>query len=178
MWKRNESNVICVRCSGPNRISISSPNATSITLSMKFPSASAIRWTFGGSVSGNGWYPFRIPEPCSRKLKPGFMHGSSSTMEQMQQQPTSRLWVAELPSLQICPSMFKRAEKIVSTKFGLYFVLFTVLSLAIAAQPAFPAAANKKVTIIFAYFSERAGLVFVAKDQRFFDEQGLDVDVV
>ena len=106
------------------------------------------------------------------------MHGSSSTMEQMQQQPTSRLWVAELPSLQICPSMFKRAEKIVSTNFRVYFVLFTVLSLAIAAQPAFPAAANKKVTIIFADFSERAGLVFVAKDQRFFDEQGLDVDVV
>jgi NitT/TauT family transport system substrate-binding protein len=46
------------------------------------------------------------------------------------------------------------------------------LSFAEAATPA------KKVTLVFADFSERAGLLFVAKDQRFFEEQGLDVDVV
>ena len=40
------------------------------------------------------------------------------------------------------------------------------------------AAPTKKVTLVFADFSERAGLLFVAKDQRFFEEQGLDVDVV
>jgi NitT/TauT family transport system substrate-binding protein len=46
------------------------------------------------------------------------------------------------------------------------------LSLASAAAP------TKKMTLVFADFSERAGLLFVAKDQRFFEEQGLDVDVV
>jgi ABC-type nitrate/sulfonate/bicarbonate transport system substrate-binding protein len=40
------------------------------------------------------------------------------------------------------------------------------------------AAPNKKVAIIFADFSERAGLFFVAKDQRFFEEHGVDADVV
>ena len=46
------------------------------------------------------------------------------------------------------------------------------LSFAGAATP------TKKVTLVFADFSERAGLLFVAKDQRFFEEQGLDVEVV
>jgi ABC-type nitrate/sulfonate/bicarbonate transport system substrate-binding protein len=45
-------------------------------------------------------------------------------------------------------------------------------------SPALAATANKKVVIIFADFSERAGLFFVAKDQRFFDEQSVDADVV
>jgi len=40
------------------------------------------------------------------------------------------------------------------------------------------AAPSKKLTLVFADFSERAGLLFVAKDQRFFEEQGVDVDVV
>jgi NitT/TauT family transport system substrate-binding protein len=40
------------------------------------------------------------------------------------------------------------------------------------------AAASKKITLVFADFSERAGLLFVAKDQGFFEEQGLDLDVV
>ena len=48
----------------------------------------------------------------------------------------------------------------------------TSVSFANAATP------TKKVTLVFADFSERAGLLFVAKDQRFFEEQGLDVDVV
>jgi ABC-type nitrate/sulfonate/bicarbonate transport system substrate-binding protein len=45
-------------------------------------------------------------------------------------------------------------------------------------SPANAATPTKKVTLVFADFSERAGLLFVAKDQRFFEEQGLDVDVV
>jgi len=57
----------------------------------------------------------------------------------------------------------------------LSIALVTILSLASAATAAMP---NKKLTLVFADFSERAGLLFVAKDQRFFEEQGLDVDVV
>jgi NitT/TauT family transport system substrate-binding protein len=52
------------------------------------------------------------------------------------------------------------------------FLITLELSLACAAAP------MKKVTLVFADFSERAGLLFVAKDQRLFEEQGLDVDVV
>jgi ABC-type nitrate/sulfonate/bicarbonate transport system substrate-binding protein len=55
--------------------------------------------------------------------------------------------------------------------FGVCLVTLE-LSLAWAAVP------TKKATLIFADFSERAGILFVAKDQRFFEEQGLDVDVV
>jgi NitT/TauT family transport system substrate-binding protein/sulfonate transport system substrate-binding protein len=36
----------------------------------------------------------------------------------------------------------------------------------------------RKVRILFADFSERMGLFFVAKDQRFFEEQGIDADLV
>jgi ABC-type nitrate/sulfonate/bicarbonate transport system substrate-binding protein len=44
--------------------------------------------------------------------------------------------------------------------------------------PAFAAVPNKKITLVFADFSERSGFLFVAKDQGFFEEQGLDADVV
>jgi NitT/TauT family transport system substrate-binding protein len=54
-------------------------------------------------------------------------------------------------------------------------VLAAVVYLSDAALAAAP---SRKVTLVFADFSERAGLLFVAKDQRFFEEQGLDVDVV
>ena len=54
---------------------------------------------------------------------------------------------------------------------GLTMVFF-VAWFAHAATP------TRKATLVFADFSERAGLFFVAKDQRFFEEQGLDVDVV
>ena len=37
---------------------------------------------------------------------------------------------------------------------------------------------NRKLSLVFADFSERAGLLFVAKDHHFFEEQGVDVDVV
>jgi len=52
------------------------------------------------------------------------------------------------------------------------------LSLASFADQAAAAAAARKTTLLFADFSERAGLVFVAHDQRLFEEQGLDVDIV
>jgi ABC-type nitrate/sulfonate/bicarbonate transport system substrate-binding protein len=47
--------------------------------------------------------------------------------------------------------------------------------LAFAAPAASP---NKRLSLVFADFSERAGLLFVAKDHHFFEEQGIDVDVV
>jgi NitT/TauT family transport system substrate-binding protein len=51
-------------------------------------------------------------------------------------------------------------------------VALSSTSLSMAAVP------NKKATIVFADFSERSGILFVAKDQRFFEDQGLDADVV
>jgi ABC-type nitrate/sulfonate/bicarbonate transport system substrate-binding protein len=51
-------------------------------------------------------------------------------------------------------------------------VISLLTSLSLAAVP------NKKATIVFADFSERSGILFVAKDQRFFEEQGLDADAV
>ena len=54
-----------------------------------------------------------------------------------------------------------------------------VLSLAVLLAPAaFGAPSAKKVVITFADFSERTGLLFVAKDQRFFEERGLQAEVV
>jgi len=53
------------------------------------------------------------------------------------------------------------------------------LSLAVLLAPAaFGAPSAKKVVITFADFSERTGLLFVAKDQRFFEERGLQAEVV
>ena len=40
------------------------------------------------------------------------------------------------------------------------------------------AASSNKVFITFADFSERTGLVFVAKDQHFFEERGLEAEIV
>jgi len=60
---------------------------------------------------------------------------------------------------------------------------FQRLTIALAVPLLFVSAAaaatpDKKVAIVSADFSERAGLFFVAKDQRFFEEQGVDADVV
>ncbi len=55
--------------------------------------------------------------------------------------------------------------------------LFLSIVLALTST-ALAASANKKVSIIFADFSERTGLFFVAKDQRFFEEQGVDADII
>lgn len=59
-------------------------------------------------------------------------------------------------------------------------VTVTLLLSILVAVPstALAASASKKIGIIFADFSERSGLLFVAKDQRFFEEQGLDADIV
>ena len=40
------------------------------------------------------------------------------------------------------------------------------------------AAANQKIVLTYADFSERSGLLFVAKDQRFFEERALEAEVV
>lgn len=54
-----------------------------------------------------------------------------------------------------------------------------LLSLVLAlGSTAMAASTPAKVSIIFADFSERSGLLFVAKDQGFFAEQGLDADIV
>jgi ABC-type nitrate/sulfonate/bicarbonate transport system substrate-binding protein len=53
------------------------------------------------------------------------------------------------------------------------------VALCLFLSASFLEAANpNKVFITFADFSERTGLVFVAKDQRFFEQQGLDADIV
>lgn len=57
-------------------------------------------------------------------------------------------------------------------------VVATVLVSLAPHGPAEAATPAKKVSLVFADFSERAGLLFVAKDQRFFEGQGIDVDVV
>jgi ABC-type nitrate/sulfonate/bicarbonate transport system substrate-binding protein len=54
-----------------------------------------------------------------------------------------------------------------------------LLSLVLAfGSTSMAASAAKKVSIIFADFSERSGLLFVAKDQGFFAEHVLDADIV
>lgn len=55
-------------------------------------------------------------------------------------------------------------------------VAMLVIGAAASVHAATPA--QRKVRILFADFSERMGLFFVAKDQRFFEEQGLDADLV
>jgi ABC-type nitrate/sulfonate/bicarbonate transport system substrate-binding protein len=66
-------------------------------------------------------------------------------------------------------------------KLLVHFQKKLTLSLAITlllVSSAAAATAEKRVAIVSADFSERAGLFFVAKDQRFFEEQGVDADVV
>ncbi|HEY3166768.1 MAG TPA: ABC transporter substrate-binding protein, partial [Candidatus Binatia bacterium] len=68
-----------------------------------------------------------------------------------------------------------------SSRFLISFAARLLITLAIIHLLGFSAtgaAPTKKLSLVFADFSERAGLLFVAKDQRFFDEQGLDVNVV
>jgi NitT/TauT family transport system substrate-binding protein len=61
----------------------------------------------------------------------------------------------------------------VTTKFLQGFFLAILLIF-----PSDAATPNKRVALVFADFSERTGFLFVAKDQRFFEEQGLEADVV
>ena len=55
---------------------------------------------------------------------------------------------------------------------GLAALLFLSISSAHAAAPA------QKVTFVFSGFNERTSFIFVAKDMRFFEEQGLDAQIV
>jgi NitT/TauT family transport system substrate-binding protein len=57
-----------------------------------------------------------------------------------------------------------------------FAIALAITLLLIAAAEA--VSADKRVAVVSADFSERAGLFFVAKDQRFFEEQGVDADVV
>src|SRR5215467_6690036 len=51
--------------------------------------------------------------------------------------------------------------------------------LAILYAPGLEAAAPlQKIVFVFAGFNERSGFIFVAKDMRFFEEQGLDAQLV
>ena len=43
---------------------------------------------------------------------------------------------------------------------------------------AYPAAPLQKIVFVFAGFNERSGFIFVAKDMHFFEEQGLDAQIV
>jgi ABC-type nitrate/sulfonate/bicarbonate transport system substrate-binding protein len=55
----------------------------------------------------------------------------------------------------------------------------TLVFLAILQAAALQAAAPlQKVVFVFAGFNERSGFIFVAKDMRFFEEQGLDAQIV
>ena len=55
---------------------------------------------------------------------------------------------------------------------GAIFILLTIIPAAGAATPL------HKVVFVFAGFNERTGYIFVAKDLRFFEEQGLDAQIV
>jgi hypothetical protein len=57
------------------------------------------------------------------------------------------------------------------------FIIALAITLLLVAKVE-AATADKRVAIVSADFSERAALFFVAKDQRFFEEQGVDADVV
>ncbi|MBI4524336.1 MAG: ABC transporter substrate-binding protein [Deltaproteobacteria bacterium] len=58
------------------------------------------------------------------------------------------------------------------------FVLLFLAQFLAVLCPSYALASPQKIVIAFADFSERSGLLFVAKDQRFFEEQGLDAQIV
>jgi len=61
------------------------------------------------------------------------------------------------------------------------YLFFSSCLLAFCLFPSAPfagAASPNKIFITFADFSERTGLVFVAKDQHFFEERGLEAEIV
>jgi ABC-type nitrate/sulfonate/bicarbonate transport system substrate-binding protein len=66
----------------------------------------------------------------------------------------------------------QRAIRIVLNLVIVPALFFCLYSSAGAATP------MKRVRLLFADFSERMGICFVAKDQRFFEENGLEVDLV
>jgi ABC-type nitrate/sulfonate/bicarbonate transport system substrate-binding protein len=62
--------------------------------------------------------------------------------------------------------------------FSLAILIALALTIFMFSATASAATPPKRVRILFADFSERMGLFFIAKDQRFFDEQGIDADLV
>lgn len=58
--------------------------------------------------------------------------------------------------------------------FGLIIVFLAILQ----ASATHAAAPLQKVVFVFAGFNERSGFIFVAKDMHFFEEQGLDAQIV
>ena len=59
---------------------------------------------------------------------------------------------------------------------SLSVILFILLDLYGSVVDA--AAPLQKIVFVFAGFNERSGFIFVAKDMRFFEEQGLDAQIV
>ena len=64
------------------------------------------------------------------------------------------------------------SHRILQRLLGAIFILLTIIPAAGAATPL------HKVVFVFAGFNERTGYIFVAKDLRFFEEQGLDAQIV
>jgi ABC-type nitrate/sulfonate/bicarbonate transport system substrate-binding protein len=67
------------------------------------------------------------------------------------------------------PKLLLDFQRKLTIAFGITLFLVSAAEAAIS---------DNRLAIVSADFSERAGLFFVAKDQRFFEEQGVDADVV
>jgi ABC-type nitrate/sulfonate/bicarbonate transport system substrate-binding protein len=64
------------------------------------------------------------------------------------------------------------------TRLALSFVCLVLVLLASRGPNAAAAAPLQKIVFVFAGFNERSGFIFVAKDMHFFEEQGLDAQIV
>lgn len=64
------------------------------------------------------------------------------------------------------------------TRLALSFAGLILVALACAVADAAAAAPLQKIVFVFAGFNERSGFIFVAKDMHFFEEQGLDAQIV
>ena len=67
-----------------------------------------------------------------------------------------------------------RSRRSFRLALGASFFLLSMLHAPIAGA----AAPLQKIVFVFAGFNERSGFIFVAKDRRFFEEQGLDAQIV
>ena len=64
------------------------------------------------------------------------------------------------------------------TRLALSFIGLALVALASGVPEAAAAAPLQKIVFVFAGFNERSGFIFVAKDMHFFEEQGLDAQIV
>jgi len=85
------------------------------------------------------------------------------------------------PRGELCPLKFEKEaysmsiHRLTYLAFGVYLVFsFFVLPCPFAQA----AASNQKIVIVFGDLSEKYGILFVARDQRFFEERGLEAEVV